>query len=259
MTVIMTDNPGQGIVRLLINRPEARNAINAETREALLAALTDAQADDAIRAVIIGGAGGVFSAGGDLPSLAGLDEAQARSRLNHGHQLVSLLWQFPKPVVAAVERFAVGAAAGLVLLSDVIVMGRDAFFGFPFLKLGLIPDWGLLETVQRRAGWAAASRLFVTAATVKADQAAALNLADYITDDDQVMATAVEQATALSRLPLAAFARLKERLRLENAPVGLNLTWEAEAQAACIASAEFAEGYAAFREKRPPRFDQSGT
>ncbi len=150
MTELLIDHPAPGITRLLINRPEARNAINAAVRQALYAALIAARDDPAIRAVIIGGAGGFFSAGGDLPSMVGIAPEAALARMQDGHRIVALLWTFPKPVIAAVERAAVGAAAGIAMLADRIVIGKTATLLFPFLRLGLVPDWDHLPPRRPR-------------------------------------------------------------------------------------------------------------
>ncbi len=250
---VQSDIPTQGVMRIRIDRPDARNAINAEVREALHAALLVARDDPAVRALVIGGMGGVFSAGGDLPSLIGLDEAAAFARLRDGHRVVSLLWGFPKPVVAAVERFAVGAGAGLALLSDEIVIGEGALLSLPFVKLGLVLDWGLSGTLPRRVGADAATRLYADAAALKGGAARDLGLADRLVADDAVMDTAVQRAEKLALVPPEAFAKTKGRQR-GDAETALQLEREAREQAACIVSTEFAEGYAAMREKRDPRF-----
>jgi 2-(1,2-epoxy-1,2-dihydrophenyl)acetyl-CoA isomerase len=250
---VRTDMPVPGVFRILIDRPDARNAINADVRTGLIDAAMAAQADPAIRALLIAGAGGMFSAGGDLPSLVGIGEDAALARLREGHRLVALLWTYPKPVVAAVERFAIGAGAGLALLSDEIVMGAKTVFGFPFIRLGLVPDWGLSGTVARRAGAEAAARLFAAGSNVTADRALALGLADHVVEDARVMEEAIARAEALASLAPGAFARLKQRLR-GDAETALGLDREARDQAACLVSPEFVEGYTAFREKREPRF-----
>jgi 2-(1,2-epoxy-1,2-dihydrophenyl)acetyl-CoA isomerase len=254
MTELLIDHPAPGINRLLINRPEARNAINAAVRQALYAALIAARDDPAIRAVIIGGAGGFFSAGGDLPSMVGIAPEAALARMQDGHRIVALLWTFPKPVIAAVERAAVGAAAGIAMLADRIVIGKTATLLFPFLRLGLVPDWGLIQTISRRAGPAAAQNFFLNAKPIGAETAIANNMADLIAEDDAVMTQAIAQAQQLAALPLHAFAHLKRLLRHDPSPDPLNLAQEAQTQTACLTGPEFTEGYAAFKEKRPPKF-----
>ena len=249
---IRIDEPRPGVRRILIDRPEARNAIDGETRAALIGAVADARGDEAARALLLGGANGLFSAGGDLPSLVGLERAAALARLQHGHELVTALWEFPKPAVVAVERFAVGAAAGLALLADEIIVGRSAQFTFPFLRLGLVPDWGLMGSLKLRVGWAQAIRLLRDSAAVKGERALAVGLADRLVEDEAVMAEAIAAAEALAKLPSEAFATMKRLIRGDAAT--LRLAEEAAAQAERIVSDEFAEGYAAFREKREPRF-----
>jgi 2-(1,2-epoxy-1,2-dihydrophenyl)acetyl-CoA isomerase len=249
---VQVDRPAPGVARIRIDRPEARNAIDAGVRAGLKAALAGARGDAEVRSLVIGGAGGMFSAGGDLPSLVRLDEAAAYQRLCDGHEVVAMLWSFPKPVVAAVERFAIGAGAGLALLADRVIMGESARFGFPFARLGLVPDWGLSATLPRRIGAEPAARLFAEAAMVGAAQALDLGIADQVAADGAVMTDALDCAAQLAKTAPEAFAKTKLRLRGDVA--ALQLEREARDQAACLASAAFAEGYAAFRDKREPKF-----
>lgn len=252
MTVAI-DNPAVGVRRLRIDRPSARNAIDGPTRQSLIDALELARDDQSVRAVLIGGTGGVFSAGGDLPSLVGLSYDEAFQRLRDGHRAVSLLWEFPKPVVVAVERFAVGAAAGLALLADDIVIGPSTAFILPFQRLGLIPDWGLSASVPLRAGWAMGNRLLREDGKIVGAEALHLGFADRLVADETVMENALQLAASRALQPQEAFGRTKTLLR-GDAESSLNLLAEAEAQARCIISREFAEGYAAHREKREPDF-----
>jgi 2-(1,2-epoxy-1,2-dihydrophenyl)acetyl-CoA isomerase len=250
---VLIDRPAPGVARILINRSAARNALDTVVREGLLEAVTEAGQDSAIRALVIGGADGMFCAGGDLPSLATLDEPAAYARLRAGHRFVSLLWSFPKPVIAAVERFAIGAGAGLALLADEVVIGEGARIGIPFARLGLVLDWGLAGTLPRRIGAEATLRLYADAAMVAAPDALAMGLVDRVVADDAVMTAAIARAEALAKLSPAAFASAKARQR-GDAEDALQLEREAREQAKCIASADFVEGYAAFKEKREPRF-----
>jgi 2-(1,2-epoxy-1,2-dihydrophenyl)acetyl-CoA isomerase len=256
--VVLSDSPAPYVRRILVNRPEARNAIDADVRQALFDALTDARVDPRVRAVVIGGAGGIFSAGGDLPSMVGISEPAALARMRDGHRIVALLWTYPKPVVAAVERVAAGAGAGLALLADRVVMGENAGLIFPFMRLGLVPDWGLTQTVARRAGFARANRIFLSGTPVKAVDAVEAGLADIAVDDGGVMAKALEEAERMAKLPSGAFARLKFTLRNGALADPLNLADEANLQVECLTGPEFVEGYAAFREKREPLFTEIG-
>ena len=131
MSVVLTDRPAPSVARLLINRPHKRNAIDHDVREQLFQSLLEIKADTAIRALVIGGVEGVFSAGGDLDSMGGLTEAQARERMQHIHRLCREFANFPLPVVAAVEGFCAGAAVGMSLLSDYIIVGKQSKIIFP--------------------------------------------------------------------------------------------------------------------------------
>ena len=254
MDELLIDEPAPHVRRLLFNRPQARNAMNAALRDALFTALMAARADDKVRALVIGGAGGFFSAGGDLPSMVGISAAAALARMQDGHRIVSLLWTYPKPVVAAVERMAAGAGVGVALLSDFVVMGNGANLLFPFLRLGLVPDWGLSQTVTRRAGLTRATRIFLSGAPVGALDAVDAGLADIAIVDADVMTRSTEEAQRLAALPLGAYARLKFALRNGALADPLDLAREANMQVECLIGPEFVEGYRAFSEKRAPIF-----
>ena len=245
------DRPAPHVARLLIDRPAQRNAIDWTVRESLLAALAAQLADPAVRAVVLGGVGGMFSAGGDLPSMAGLSREAARERLRHIHAVCRTVASAPLPVVTAVEGVAAGGAVGLALLGDHIVAGQGARILFPFLALGLVPDWGQLLTLPRRVGMPVARRFLTAGRAVLADEALRTGLADAVVVDEAAMGEAVEVASSMARLPREAWIRTKRRLA---GPLDEDLRQEEEDQAACLTGPEFAEGLAAFRARRPPDF-----
>jgi 2-(1,2-epoxy-1,2-dihydrophenyl)acetyl-CoA isomerase len=254
---ILIDRPAPGVLRLLINRPEKRNSINYEVRVALMEALVASRDDPQCRAIVLGGVGGMFSAGGDLASMAGQDEAGARARMSHIHQLCHLIVQTPVPVISAVEGFCAGAGIGMALLGDVIVAGSSSKFLFPFMRLGLTPDWGTLRTLPARIGVAAAKRMLVHGQVIPGEDAVRLGLADEFAGDD-VMGAALACATRMARLPQAAFAHMKTRLNHPAATFAQELQREEDDQAGLLQSADFREGYAAFGEKREPDFTTTG-
>jgi enoyl-CoA hydratase/carnithine racemase len=254
MNPLIVDEPVPGVVRVLLNRPDKRNAVDHAMRQALIEALDDIAASHRYRALLFGGAGGVFSAGGDVPTMIGLDAAQARERLQHGHRLARRFATLELPVVAAIEGIGAGACIGLACLADHVVVGRGAKLMFPFLKLGLIPDWGTLHTLPRRVGLAQARRLLMDAATVDGAEAVAIGLADQVVDDGELAAQALAAAVRYARLPLRAFARMKNLLRDSAASLETLLPDEEQAQVACLLDAEFAEGHAALMHKRAPDF-----
>lgn len=251
MSTILRDEPAPGVCRLLLNRPEARNAINVEMRRELGQQMRQAIGDPAVRAILIAGAGGVFSAGGDLPSMAGISPSAARERMELLASVTEIIWHAPKPVVAAVERYAVGGCAGLAMLADWAILGEAAYLSFPFLNLGLVPDFGVMATLPLRAGFAAANRMLLERATLHGPAALAAGLVEEVAPDATVMECGIAKATELARLPPQAFARLKARLRPKGS---LDQPYEVEAQIKCLTGSEFPEGLAAFKEKRAPDF-----
>ncbi|MGV3573180.1 MAG: enoyl-CoA hydratase/isomerase family protein [Ramlibacter sp.] len=251
--VVLLDRPAPHVARLLINRPDKRNAIDHAVRQGFIDHLGTLLADGSTRALVLGGVQGVFSSGGDVASMEGLDEAGARERFHHIHRLCRLVAAARIPVVSAMEGVTAGAAVGLALLGDRIVVGREARVLFPFLKLGLAPDWGQLLTLPRRVGLPAARRILVDG-KVGAEEALRIGLADLLVDDAQVMDTAVRLAGELALLPGEAFARMKQRLNHPSASLDEEFRREEDDQAVCLTSADFAEGFDAFRARRAADF-----
>ncbi|MGI9295664.1 MAG: enoyl-CoA hydratase/isomerase family protein, partial [Pseudomonadales bacterium] len=197
---------------------------------------------------------GVFCAGGDLGSMRGMTTEQGRQRMQSGHELVNLLWQADVPVVAAVEKFAVGAGAGLALLSDYIVSGETALMSFPFLQLGLVPDWGSLQMLVRRVGWGKARQLILNQATLKGAELADAGLVDQTVADEEVLAFATNKTADLALYPQLAFRRFKAVMRAFPQSFESALSTEQDDQTACFLSKEFEEGLSAFEERRKPNF-----
>jgi 2-(1,2-epoxy-1,2-dihydrophenyl)acetyl-CoA isomerase len=251
--VLLVDNPAPHVVRLLINRPEKRNAIDFDVRQAMIDVLPGLLAESGNRALVFGGAGGVFSAGGDLPSMVGLTAAQAQARMAHIHGLCALLAGATIPVVTAIDGFGAGAAVGLALLGDHIVVGGSTKLLFPFMKLGLTPDWGILHSLPRRVGLAAARRLLTEDKMTDGETAFRIGLADEFAADE-IMQAAVRRAATLAALPLNAFARMKARLNQPSPSLTEELRREARDQAALLTGPEFAEGHAAFTARRSANF-----
>lgn len=252
--VVLLDEPLPHVARLRINRPDKRNAIDYDVREQMTQHLRSLLADARCRALVFGGVDGVFSAGGDVPSMVGLTEAQARERMRHIHVLCGLVASARIPVVSAMEGIAAGAVVGLALLGDHIVAGPGTRVLFPFLKLGLAPDWGQLLTLPRRVGLGAARRILTSGQAVTGEEAHRMGLADTLVPDADVMQTAVQTAAALALLPQEAFGRMKQRLNDPAPTLQAELAREADDQAVCLTGRDFLEGYDAFRNKRTADF-----
>ena len=253
-TAVVVARPHPHVAQVAINRPEAKNAIDETTRLRLIEAIAEALADDTVRALLLCGTDGIFCAGGDLASMRGMSEEQARARMQSGHKLVQLLWNADIPIVVAMEKFAIGAGAGLALVADYIIAGETARMNFPFLNLGLVRYWGSTQSLVRKAGWGTARRLVLDRASLKGEQLLELNLVEQLVKDDKVMELAINKARELSLLPRLALRQFKETMRQSPQPMESALQAEESHQTHCFLSDEFEEGLTALQERRSPDF-----
>lgn len=243
------------IARITLNRPGALNAFDAPLRLQLTAVLERAAVDEAVRAVVLTGAGRAFSSGADLK--AGMkDGADTRRQLLEEYApSVNAIATMPKPVIAAVEGFVAGVGCAHVLASDLVVIAEDAFFLLPFSNIALIPDGGLTWLLERRLGHRIAFELAADAQRVDAARCRELGLINRVVPKGTTLAAASEWASRLAAGPPLALAHTKRLLR--ECPA-LDLprvqSLEADAQSLCIDSEDFREGVSAFFAKRPPQF-----
>lgn len=252
----VADCPG-GVRIILMEDPRDRNPINPAMRTVLSAALKAAAGDPAVRAIVLGGAGKNFSVGGDIADIESLPGGQqSHARMKSVGEFAQMVDGFAKPVIAALAGHCLGAGAGVALLCDAIVMEKSSTIGFPFLKIGLCPDFGVTHTLPRRIGAAAAARALLHARSFSAEEAARIGLADEVVDDGGVLARAAEIAAQLGAMPAYALGLTKGLLREPAATLAACLEQEAMSQAICFGSPDMKEGLAAFREKRPARFNR---
>lgn len=232
----------------------SRNALGAEMRQALSQALDDAAADPGIRAVVLTGANGCFSSGGDLSAMPPADRGTGAARMAEVTALLTRLATFEKPVVAAVSGPAAGVAVGLVCCCDLVIAGQDARFLFPFTRLGLVPDGGLLHSLTQRLGVGRARSVLLQADPVDAGQAMDWGLVDQVVPAASALDHAVAQAQELAgRAPLAV-AATKRGLLQASASLHESLAFERQHQPDLFETADFKEGKAAFQERRIPSF-----
>ena len=256
--LVRTADHPRGVREIVLSDPLGRNALVEAARTQLHDALNDAHADSAVRAIVISSGGNNFSVGGDISHLEGREGGQSSYvMMSQVGQVALAVRNGSKPVVAAVTGHCIGAGAGLALLCDTIVMGTSAAMGFPFTKIGLVPDFGLSHTLAERIGLPAARQAFLYAKTFKAEEAKAIGLADEVIDDAQVGERALQLATLLAEAPAHAVSLVRRMLRDEGATLETKLDREAAYQSTCFGSADLQEGLAAFREKRKPDFIRS--
>lgn len=240
-----------GVLVLTLDDPARRNPLTQEIKRELFIAVTAAATDAAVRAVVLTGAGGNFCAGGDLATLGDEPISAARERMTANGDLIRRLVRFPKPLLAAVEGWAAGAGFSLALACDEIVASDDARFVASFAQVGLIPDLGMLATLPARVGSRLARRLMLSAEPVDAPTAVAGGLVDELVGNGAALQRAIERGRAAAdRAPLAQ-AHIKDYLARA---VDEGLAFEAQTQPLLLASADAAEGRAAFFAKRAPEF-----
>jgi len=246
---LINDRPAADIARITINRPSHRNALTPEIREEIKKILRILFQDDSVKAIVLTGSNGHFCAGGDLGRLAALPKSEITDLLRSGHELIRLLVESPKPVVAAVAGSAAGGGAGLALACDVVLMTEDAKLVLPFNRIGLVPDYGLAYTLVKRMGLAQAHRFMLNPEPLSAQSALAKGLADSVVEKEELEASAINLAISLSRQSLMATAWIKKLALAQLNALQATFETELSAQAECFKSKEFEEGVAAFLKR----------
>ncbi|MFG1466422.1 enoyl-CoA hydratase-related protein [Xanthobacter sp. DSM 24535] len=241
-----------GLLILIMDEPERRNPLGHQVRLRMVRHLSDAERDPAVRAVVLTGAGGNFSAGGDIRDQKAIASiAEARDRFAVVKDLIGRMVRFPKPLVSAVEGWAAGAGFGVALACESVVAAETAHFVSSFGKIGLIPDMGLLATLPARIGAGRAQRIFLTSAAIDAKEGERLGFVDVRVSEGEALAKA--KAIALEAASTAPLPRayVKDFLAQE---VDRALEFEHLIQPTLLRSADAVEGRAAFFEKRAPIF-----
>jgi 2-(1,2-epoxy-1,2-dihydrophenyl)acetyl-CoA isomerase len=250
----------EAVGTILLNRPRAHNALTAEMKTALLAALRQAAASPEVRAVLITGAGPAFCAGQDLREHAELltaaqDGAAMDTVREHYNPIVLAIRSMPKPVIAAVNGVAAGAGASLALACDLRIAARGASFLMAFARVGLAADTGASWTLQRLVGAGRAAELLLLAEPLAANRALELGLVSQVVDDADLPAAASALAARLAMGPTAAYAGIKAELDYAAGhDLAAALEQEAEVQAALGRTADHLAATAAFAQKQRPTF-----
>ena len=257
----MPDNIGElvtvsaienGIVEVIIARPNVRNALNAATALALNGALSSVADNEQVRCVILRGEGSAFCAGADLAEFEKVTSQPASERLETLFlPALRSLMAMHKPVIAAVSGAAAGIGVSYVLASDMVVMGRSAYLKLAFINIGLIPDGGACWHLVRKLGHAQAFEMAALATPISGARCVTLGLANRVVEDDQVVTQARSLAQALVGQSPQALSATKRALR-EAAQRSLNDTMQLEGklQDQCKASDDFHSRVAAFRQSR---------
>jgi enoyl-CoA hydratase/carnithine racemase len=245
-----------GVFRIEIARPEKKNALTAEMYQALADALASAEADPAVRVILISGAGGNFTAGNDLADFVDkppMDEDAPVFRFLNGFANLT------KPFVAAVEGVAVGVGTTILLHCDLAYAGASARFALPFANLGLTPEAASSLLLPLRAGHARAAEMLMLGEVFSAQTALETGIINAVLPDGQVLAHALERCRKLITQPAASLRLTKQLMkRAQQALVRETMSTEGEIFRQRLASPEAKEAFAAFFEKRKPDFSRFG-
>lgn len=253
MSVILAERPAEGVLLLRINRPEARNALNLEVRKTLVAELNAAASDTDIRAAIITGNEKAFAAGADLREMRDLGPIEVMQRGTH--KLWDEIAAFPKPLIAAVNGFALGGGCELALHCDIIIAGEGAKLGQPEVKVGIIPGGSGTQRLVRAIGKYKAMLMVLTGEIIGAREASEMGLVSRVVADDEVVDHAVEMASNIAKLAPLAVEFVKEAvLAGQDASLATGLSLERKALWLAFATEDKREGVSAFLEKRTPNF-----
>jgi enoyl-CoA hydratase len=240
---------------LTINRPEKLNALSGQVRAELVAALDRLRDDDAVRVLVITGAGEKsFVAGADIAEFAERTPLEQRATMT-GRRVFDEIAAYPKPVIAMINGFCLGGGCELALACDVRIAADTAKFGQPEINLGIIPGGGGTQRLPRVVGMGQAMRLVLSGERIGAAEALRIGLADVVHPAAELRERTLEFARAMAGKSPVALRMAKSAVRAAaEMPLAAGLQYETELFVTCFASDDKREGVAAFLDKRPAEF-----
>ena len=254
MAEVVVERPSEHVALVRLNRPDVRNALNLATRRLLAHEVAALGAEEGVRAIVVTGGDQAFAAGADITEMA--DATPIDMMLRNVQQYWEPIAACPKPLIAAVNGFALGGGCELAMHCDIIVAGPGARFGLPEVRIGIMPGAGGTQRLTRAVGKFQAMRMVLTGAMIPGDEAHRIGLASELVPDDQVIPRALELAAQIATLPPLSVRSIKEAV-LAGADAALDtaLLLERKAMHLLFASQDRKEGIAAFLGKRKPKFE----
>jgi 2-(1,2-epoxy-1,2-dihydrophenyl)acetyl-CoA isomerase len=255
---VLLDERDGAVAVLTLNRPRAKNALNAALLGALADGLASAARAPEVRAVLLTGSGGSFCSGADLKS--SMAEAQGNfgsldGAIDKYHTIIRAIVGAPKPVIAAVDGPAVGFGCDLALACDLRIISADAYFQEKFVKIGLMPDGGGTFWLPRLVGLARAMEVMLTGDSIPAPRALEIGLVNRVVPAASLRDESLSLARSLAKGPPLAFAEIKAAARASwSGTIDQALDREKSGQLKCLVSSDCMEGVMAWMEKRDPQF-----
>lgn len=251
----LTTQKENAVFTITINREKALNALNKETLDELYLAFTEAFEDHDIRGIILTGQGEkAFVAGADIKEFLDHSEAEGMELARLGHRLFDLIENGPKPVIVAINGFALGGGMELALACHIRIACTTAKMGLPEVSLGIIPGYGGTQRLTQLVGKGFAFEMILTGNMVNAEKALQIGLVNYVVSQDELIAKANEVLSSmLTRSPKAISAAIRAiNAAFDTSQNGFETEIKEFGQ--CFGNSEFREGVAAFLEKRKPNF-----
>lgn len=245
-----------GIAVLTINRPQQLNALNAQTLSEINAAFESLREDDEVKVVILTGSGEkAFVAGADIKEFAHFSGEQGSELAKNGHMSVfNLIEEFPKPVIAAVNGFALGGGLELAMSAHVRIASDNARMGLPETSLGVIPGYGGTQRLPQLVGKGRALEMIFSAKMVDASTALSYGLVNQVVPQEELMQAAEAMAQSFMKNSIVAMGFAIEAVNAGLLEGSMGYDVEVQAFGDCFETEDFKEGTAAFLEKRKPNF-----
>lgn len=253
MSEVLLERPSEGIALLRLNRPEQLNALNGALRKLLADHFAQLTTDDTVRAIVLTGNEKAFAAGADLKEMVNFSSVDHLLRRSH------LLWrsitQCHKPIIAAINGYALGGGMELAMHCDIIIAGESAQLGQPEIRVGIMPGAGGTQRLTRAAGKYKTMKMVLTGKPVSAREAYEMGVVAEVVPDAEVLPTSLKMAGTIAGMPPLSVALAKEAvLAGQDASLETGLLLERRAFEVLFATADAKEGMQAFIEKRKPTY-----
>lgn len=253
MKDIILTRQDNGVSIVQLNRPEVLNALNINLRQEIATAFSELNIDKSVRCIVITGNEKAFAAGADIKQI--VEASAIEMMLRNVHQYWKPIQECTKPIIAAVNGFALGGGCELAMLADIIIAGKNAKFGQPEVKVGIMPGSGGTQRLTRAVGKYKAMYMLLTGDMISVDEAFNMGIVSQVVEDSEVLETAISIATKIASMPPLAVSQIKEVVSAgQDIPLESALMLERKAFQLLFDSEDQKEGMRAFIEKRKPEF-----
>jgi enoyl-CoA hydratase/carnithine racemase len=253
MSVILSESPSAGVLLLRFNRPEKLNTLSQEMRDELIRLLAAAAKDDTVRVVVMTGNEKAFIAGADLKALDGTSVENIKAWRHE--TFWDNLGSFQKPLIAAVNGYALGGGCEVMLCADIIILGENVKIGLPEITLGFMPGGGATQRLPRAVGKYRAMQMILTGSRIGAEEALEMELASEVVAVQDVISRSLEIADTIAAMPPLATQKAKQAVLIgQEEPFSASMKRERALFYELLATEDRNEGINAFFEKRNPIF-----